>query len=131
MEEKTSVAQLRSFGLIVGGIFALLGLWPLVFHAQEVRVWAMALAGILVIPAVVFPRSLGLVYRGWMILGRGLGWVNTKIILGAIFYALFTPVAVVLRFRGKDPMTRKFDSTMQSYRVVRGSRPGTHLKRQF
>ena len=47
--------QLRSFGLLVGGIFGLIGLWPMVWRHQSPRLWAVTLAVILVLPALVAP----------------------------------------------------------------------------
>ena len=40
--------ELRNFGLIVGGLFALIGLWPLIRHGEPLRVWALVLAALLV-----------------------------------------------------------------------------------
>ncbi len=90
----TTVAakQLRSFGLLVGGIFLVIGLWPLVFRGEPFRVWACVLACVLILPALVWPRSLGPIYRGWMAIGAVLGWINTRIILSLIFYVIFTPI---------------------------------------
>src|SRR5207253_144527 len=93
--------KLRHFGLIVGGIFALIGLWPVVFRAQGPRLWALALAGALVVPALVLPRSLEHVYRLWMAAGEVLAWINTRIILSVVFYGLVTPMGIVMRSLGR------------------------------
>lgn len=131
MQHEVAPKQLRSFGLLVGGIFAIIGLWPLVWRGEGLRLWAMIATAILVLPAVVYPMSLKLVYRGWMAVGEGLGWINTRIILSIIFYGVFTPVAMVMRMRGKDPMRRGWDPNLESYREIRKPRPGTHMQRQF
>ena len=131
MQEKITVKQLRSFGLLVGGIFTLIGLWPTVFRGQDPRLWAVVLAGVLVIPAVVYPRSLTLVYQGWMMVGEGLGWVNTRIILGILFYGLFTPIGFIMRLRERDPMNRKFVPHASTYRIVRKPRQASHMVRQY
>jgi Saxitoxin biosynthesis operon protein SxtJ len=123
--------QLRSFGLIVGGIFAAIGLWPAVVHGEDVRLWVVALAGLLLIPALVRPRSLQAVYRVWMQFGEGLGWINSRIVLGVIFYGLFTPVGLIMRLRGKDPMRRHWEPEADTYRLVRQPRPSSHMTRQF
>ena len=62
-----------------------------------------------------------------MAVGEGLGWINTRIILSLIFYGVFTPAAVVMRLRGKDPMRRGWEPNRESYREVRELRPGTHI----
>ena len=104
MENQASPKQLRSFGLTVGGIFAGIGIWPVVVHGASIRLWAVIIAGLLLLPAIVYPRSLSLVHRGWMALGEVLGWINTRVILGLLFYLLVTPIGMVRRLMGKDPM---------------------------
>lgn len=74
-----SVKQLRSFGLLVGGIFSVIGLWPLIFRDESLRVRIGILAAGLILPALLWPRSLGPIYRGWMAMGALLGWINTRI----------------------------------------------------
>jgi hypothetical protein len=131
MQQDNERQQLRSFGLLVGGIFAVLGLWPVVVHGAAVRLWSLVVAVGLIVPALGYPRSLRLPYRLWMALGQGLGWLNTRIILGLVFYGLFTPLGWVMRLRGKDAMQRRFEPAATTYRVVRQSRPSSHMTRQF
>jgi hypothetical protein len=123
--------QLRDFGLIVGGIFGAIGLWPLVWRQAEPRYWALVLAVLLVVPALAAPRLLGPARRGWMALGYALAWVNTRIVLGAVFYGLITPMGIAMRLLGRDPMRRALDGNAESYRVPCQPRPGRHMLRQF
>ena len=44
MADTDTRRQLRSFGLLVGGIFGLIGLWPMVWRHQSPRLWAVTLA---------------------------------------------------------------------------------------
>jgi len=123
--------QLRSFGLIVGGIFALIGVWPAVWRGQPLRLWSLILGGMLLVLALAWPRSLTQVYRLWMTVGEVLGWINTRIILGVIFYLLFTPLGLLMRLRGRNPMRRTLTPEAESYRVVRQPRPSSHMMHQF
>ena len=123
--------QLRSFGFTVGGIFALIAFWPLVFRGEDPRWWAVAVAGCLLVPAVVFPKSLVCPYKGWMAVGHVMGWINTRVILGVVFYVIVTPVGVLRRWLGKDPMGRQLRPDLDSYRVVRKPRPASHLTKQY
>src|SRR5262245_59382973 len=107
--------QLRSFGLIVGGIFALIGIWPAVWRGQP-RLWSLLLGGVLMALALVLPHSLAQVYRLWMTVGEVLGWINTRIILGVLFYGLFTPMGLFMRLRSKDPMRRTLAPEAETYR---------------
>jgi hypothetical protein len=131
MHQDVSAQQLRSFGLLVGGVFAVIGLWPAVFRGEPLRLWALVSAGLLIGPALLVPQILKSVYQVWMVLGHVLGWINTRIILSLIFYAVFTPAGVLMRLFKNDPMRRKPEPSAESYRVVRQPRPGSHMKHQF
>ena len=123
--------HLRSFGLMVGGIFALLGVWPAVWRGQPLRLWSLLLGGILMTLALAWPRSLTQVYRLWMTLGEVLGWINTRLILSGLFYLVFTPLGLYMRLRGNDPMRRTWAPEAESYRVVRQPRSAAHMRHQF
>lgn len=123
--------QLRSFGFIVGGIFGAISLWPVIFRGADPRLWAMAIAVCLIVPAAAFPASLAWPYKGWMWIGHVLGWINTRIILGFIFYFIVTPIGILRRWLGKDPMGRKLRADLDSYRIPRKPRPPSHLMRQY
>ncbi len=123
--------QLRNFGLTVGGIFAGIGVWPVVFRADGPRLWALTVAAVLVIPALVMPRSLTQVYRIWMAAAEVLSWINTRILLSVVFYGLVTPIGMIVRRFGRDPMQRGFKAGVETYRVPKAVRAATHMTRQF
>ncbi len=123
--------RLRSFGFLVGGIFAVIGAFPAVVRGAEARSWALIVAACLVLPAAVFPAALSPVYKVWMKAGHILGLLNNRIILGFVFYALMTPLGNIMKLLKKDPLDKKFDSTRSTYRVHREVRPGSHMDKQF
>lgn len=130
-QTKVDKKQLRSFGLIVGGLFVLIGMWPLAFRGEAVRLWAMVPGSILLIQAALLPSSLQPFHRAWMFIGHILGWVNTRIILGILFYGVFTPTGLIIRLFGNDPMRRRYDPNAATYRINRSARASTHVKNQF
>lgn len=123
--------ELRQFGLLVGGVFAVIGLWPLVFRGESPRLWAMILGGLLIVLGGIVPQSLKQVHQGWMKIGHVLGSINTKIILGIVYFLLITPMGLVMRLMGKDSMHRAFAQNADTYRVVRVPRPRHHMRNQF
>jgi hypothetical protein len=125
-----NVKQLRSFGLVVGGIFLAIGLWPLLI-GRDLRTWAAGLAVLLIVPGLVAPRTLRPAFRIWMKLAMVLGWINTRIILSLIFFLVLTPTALVLRIIGRKLMALEFDPAAATYRVARKARPSSHMKFQF
>jgi hypothetical protein len=102
-----------------------------VWRGQPFRLWSLILGGTLLVLALAWPRSLTHVYRYWMTVGEVLGWINTRLILGGIFYLLFTPLGLSMRLRGRDPMRRTLSPEVESYRVARQPRPSSHMQHQF
>ena len=131
MTRGSDTKELRNFGLLIGAIFNLIGLWPMVVRGEQLRLWAVAVGSALMIFGVLVPRLLAPVHRGWMWAGHALGWINTRILLSLIFYGLITPIGVVFRMLGKDTMRQAFSDTSATYRVNRQSRPRSHMKFQF
>jgi hypothetical protein len=131
LKPQVAKAQLRSFGLIVGGIFLLIGLWPAVWRGADLRAWAIVVSGLLLAPALIVPTALRPVYTVWMAVGEVLGRINTRIILGFAFYVIVTPIGLVMRLLGHDPMRRRFEPRAASYRVPKEPRPASHLKMPF
>ncbi|MDH5739402.1 MAG: SxtJ family membrane protein [Nitrospira sp.] len=129
--QQPTTKDLRQFGLLIGGVFTVIGLWPVVFRSELPRLWAMALGSLLIVLGGLVPQSLKQVHGGWMKLGHILGSINTRIILGIIYYLLITPMGLVMRLMGKDPMHRALTQGTDTYRIVRAPRPRHHMRNQF
>lgn len=131
MEQAATRKELRQFGLLVGAVFTVIGLWPLIFRGEPLRLWAVGIGGLLIAFGGILPQLLAPIHKGWMWVGHILGWINTRILLGIMFYALVTPMGLVFRLMGKDTMRRAFAESSTTYRVVRSPRPHSHMKNQF
>lgn len=129
--------QLREFGLVTGLMFVLLfGLVIPVFiywrtGAWHWIIWPWYVAGGLGLWALLAPASLVYLYRPWMKVAEALGWVNTRVIMGLMFYLIFLPVGLLMRLLGHDPMRKHFDPQCSSYRITRPARDARHMERPF
>ena len=131
MDHRSQAKELRNFGLLVGGVFSVIGLWPMLLRGEPLRLWAVIVGSLLILLGSVIPRWLAPIHKGWMGVGHVLGWINTRIILGVIFYGLITPIGIVFRMLGKDTMRQSFSDHSSTYRVNRQPRPRSHMKFQF
>lgn len=123
---------LRQFGLVTGAIVvALFGLAIPWLIGRPWPYWPWYIAGTLWVMAVVLPAALNPVYHIWMRFGLVLGWINTRIILGFLFYALFTPISLLLFLMRKDPMRRKKESEAESYRIDAVNQSKEHMERPY
>ena len=61
--------ELRNFGLLVGGVFSVIGLWPMVLRGEPLRLWAVTTGALLIILGSLTPKWLAPIHRGWMWVG--------------------------------------------------------------
>lgn len=126
----TDKKTLRSFGFLMAGVLIIIASIPVIKGNSPV--WWFAAIGILFfVPGVLAPRVLDMPYRAWMKIGHVLGYINTRIILGLIFFLIITPIGFFLRLSGKSQIKRNFDKNAASYRVVSTKRDHKHMERQF
>lgn len=126
-----SPPELRKFGLIMA-VFLIVffdGLIPWIWNIAP-PTWPLIVAAVLSFFALVRPVWLNPFYLVWMKFANVLGWINTHIILSLIFFVLISPTGLVMRIR-RDPMRRKWDKTVTSYRIESKSPKTENLKRPY
>ena len=114
----TSKKALRSFGWVVGGVLLIIA--AVVFWRND---WTFTTAayvlggigGALVVLGLTAPVILKPIYRVWMALAVVLGFVMTRVILTLVYYLVMTPIGLIMRLVGKDPMHRRIDAGAASY----------------
>lgn len=57
--------------------------------------------------ALVFPQALVLPNKAWMALAEGLSFVTTRIVLAFVFFVVLTPIGLIKRALGWDPLHRR------------------------
>ena len=133
--------HLRSFGFVsLGFAILLVGLALLrsgdsregvVAALESWRVGVPLAVGLLAAAAgLVRPRSLKPIYLGLTLLTWPIGWCVSNLVVGVIFFAIFTPVALFFRFRGRDALRRRFDRTAPTYWMRRPKKraPASYLR---
>ena len=61
----------------------------------------------LLLLGMVWPRAYSLLARLWLGISLLLGSIMSRVVLSIIFMAIVTPIALVMRLFGHDPMRRK------------------------
>lgn len=122
----------RAFGLVFAAVFILVGLWPLI-SAGGVHVWALAVAALFTAAALLAPGVLKPLNRAWFLFGKLLHAIVNPLVMALLFFVTVTPIALIMRLAGKDPLRLKFDREAKSYWIERAP-PGPapeSLRRQF
>jgi len=123
---------LRRFGLILGAILALLFGLLLPWTGQERPAIVWVGTGLLVMAwALVAPDSMNSLYRPWMRVAMMIGSVVNATVLAIVFFMVITPMGMIMRMMGKDPMRRKLDKSLASYRMISKVRADNHVERPF
>ena len=116
---------LRQFGVIafIGfGILAALAYYEkLIFafglgDARMPLVTGFAVVGaVALLFSLVAPKANRLLYVGLTLLAFPIGFVLSYVIMGALYFLIIGPIAIVMRLLGKDPMHRGYDPKAPTY----------------
>jgi hypothetical protein len=109
--------ELRQFALLWIGFFGLIGayfLWVKGSQPAAMAFWVAAAAGI---PGYFRPGLLRPVYVLWMALALPIGWCISHLLLLIVYYLVVTPIGLLMRLVGYDPLQRRIDRTGKSYWV--------------
>jgi len=125
---------LRQFGLMLGGIlivlFGFILPWSRDWGGFPSYLWIMT-GTLVLIWALVAPGSMRGLYCGWMRIAMAIGNVMNRIILAIVYFIVITPMGFVMRMMDKDPMRRKLDKSVASYRVLSKVRHRNHVERPY
>ncbi|WP_420419930.1 SxtJ family membrane protein [Pacificispira sp.] len=123
----------RSFGIVFAVVFGVIAAAQWYFDRPE---WAVGLgcaSAAFLAAALIVPKILAPMNWVWTRFGLLLHKVTNPIILGAIFFLVCTPMGVVMRLFGFDPLRTKLDPSADSYWIDRdppGPAPDT-MPNQF
>lgn len=108
----------RGFGLVFAVVFMVLGVGP-AMKGLPLRLWALALAVLLLIAALLYPRLLAPLNRVWARIGVLLGHVVSPVALAVLFYLVVVPTGLAMRVLGRAKMRSRFDRQTNSYWLPR------------
>lgn len=109
--------ELRQFALIWIGFFALVGgyFWWSAGLRPAIVWWVVAAAGLIgaALPGVFRP-----IYVLWMLLALPIGWTVSHLLLLIVYYVVLTPIGLLMRLVGYDPLKRQADPAAKTYWVT-------------
>ena len=81
--------------------------------------WLLGLAALALVATIAVPEALAPFKRVWMRFGDLLHRIVSPIMIGAIFYCVITPFALVMRAARRDALRLKLDRSASSYWIAR------------
>jgi len=124
----------KSFGLTFAAILSLIAAW--LYLRKDLPIWTVAslaasiafLAAAFLAPALLRPLNLA-----WSRFGLLLHRIVNPIVMGLLFFLVFTPTGFIMRALGKDLLRLKRDPSRSSYWIHRAdeSHPPSKMTNQF
>jgi hypothetical protein len=106
--KETALPSNRKFGFFFTFVFAVAAAY--FYYSANVR-WGyvfITASSIFLLVTLVKSDALLSLNKLWMRFGLLLGMIVSPIILGIIFFGLFTPIAILMRLSGRDELRLKF-----------------------
>ena len=119
MKKNISKKILREFGFLIGFTFPIIIGWILpAIGGHSFGVWTLWVSFPSIIIAIIKPLLLAYPYEAWMKVGNILGWLNSNLILGFIFFSVLIPISMIMKIIGYDPLKLK-KTSQKSYREIK------------
>lgn len=116
IDRQPSSRKLRQFAGLFVVAFGVVGFLVLRRSGSWEAALAIWTAALLVgVVGLVRPPAIRLVWIGLIYLAFPIGWVVSHLLLAAVLYLVFTPIGLLLRLLGRDPLERGFDRQAASY----------------
>jgi hypothetical protein len=118
LDKQASPAELRKFAVTFSiglGVLSLLLLWK----RGPIAGVSFAFALTVFLLGLVRPHVLAGICKVWMGLANLMGAAGSYLVLTLTFFLVFTPMGLVMRLFGRDPLHRRIDPTKESYWIPR------------
>jgi hypothetical protein len=123
----------RKFGFFFTSVFALLNLYFLFVGLNPIAYVMFAITVFFLLTTLIKPDALLPLNKLWMQLGLLLGMIINPIVLGIIFFGLFTPMSLLMKLFKRDELRLKLITDRKSHWKERdtGDAQTNTFKNQF
>lgn len=118
-----TLRQVRYFALYWFSGFCCL-LSAHVYYRYDARPLAEVLlvcAAVSIVLGCVRPAWMRPLVLGWSAAAYPVGWLFSHVLMAALYFLVITPIGIVMRLFGRDPLSRRFDRDAQTYWTNRGA----------
>lgn len=108
--------DLQIFGVLLIAFAGLLGgvlWWQGVSPTTIYTVWAVF--GALAAVYYAVPALQRKIYFGWLYAAYPIGFVISHVVMGAVYYLVVSPIALIMKLMGRDALKRKIEKGANSY----------------
>ena len=122
------ISSNKSFGVVFFIVFLLIYFYPLLKN-ENISIWALIISFVFLILALAKPKILSPLNKLWFKFGLLLGKIFSPMVMVIIFFAVITPIGLLMRLLGKDLLNLKYNRN-KSYWIKKIG-PKSKMKNQF
>jgi hypothetical protein len=98
----------RKFGFFFTAVFLIASFYSYYVNSELIFYTLSTIGGIFLIVTIINADTLLPLNKLWMKFGILLGMIISPIIMGIIFFGIFTPIAILMRLTGRDELRLRF-----------------------
>ena len=122
----------RKFGLFFTLVFALVGFYFYYLEKVNIFLFFLSLAFVLLFLTILKPQILTPLNKLWMFLGFILGKIISPVVLGLIYFGLFSPISLFMKCIGRDELRLKLLPRESHWKKVKSEKSQGHtFRNQF
>ena len=118
----------KSFGIVFFIFFLIISVYPLI-DGGDLRIWSLIFSIIFLILGFLNSKILTPLNKLWFKFGILLGKIVSPVVMGVVFFAVVTPISLIMKILKKDLLNIK-KNKKSSYWIAK-SGPKSRMKNQF
>ncbi|MEH6456393.1 MAG: SxtJ family membrane protein [Cocleimonas sp.] len=123
------VGSEKNFGVVFSILFICLASYFL-YKGSETGWYFLIMSSALFIVSFTVPKLFYFPNLLWFKFGIALGALIAPVVMAFIYFAVITPIGLVLRLKGSDVLQQRLDPKLESYWIKRDEALGS-MKKQF
>ena len=129
-KSKIKMSSNRSFGLVFFLLFFIISIWSFRGDLQQIKIIPVLISLIFLFLGIINSRILSPLNILWYKFGLFLGSIIAPIVMAIIFFAVITPIGIIMNLIKKDFLGKKIDKNKETY-WIKYKKPNSTMKKQF
>ena len=118
MEQKTALPSNKNFGLFFTVVLFFSGAYFLFYHLYKIGLLLITFSIIFLLVSIFSPNIFLTLNKFWMKIGFVLGKIVNPIVLGLIYFVLFSPISITMKFFKRDELFLNFKKKPSYWRSL-------------
>lgn len=106
--------EIKKFAITMGIILALIAGFLFFKKSSNYLIFTI-ISSLFFISGFTIPKLLKPLFIFWMVLANIMSWIMTRIILGILFFVVFTSISLISKLLGKHFLNIKWNTDVKSY----------------